>query len=339
MKNNLKKFTSKLSNKKYYTAFSIVCLIFLIFLVYSLNHKPEVEALNQKIFQSLDLNLPLRPKVTAVPLRKSDSRDPNILARQYGLLDVESGTLVFSEEADKSVPIASVTKIMTAILTVEHYDLNRVIEVSQKASQQIGSTIGLKSGEKITVGALLNGLLINSGNDTAYTLAENYLTSEEPNLTPEQRVEKFILTMNTRAKELGLDTTQYFDPAGLSDDGRSTVRDQGRLIAYALNNAEITKIIHKAGDEIKSVDGKIVHKLDNSNRLVKEEMLYPGIIGGKTGFTPTAGHNLITAARRDGHTLIAIIINTHQNTNTASAIEAKKLLDWGYTNLVWEQIF
>ena len=119
----------------------------------------------------------------------------------------------------------------------------------------------------------------------------------------------------------------------------STARDQGLLVAYALGNDSFKKIITMPDAVLYSTDMKISHVIDNSNRLVKAEMYYQGIIGGKTGFTPTAGHNLVTAAQRDGHTLVVVIFNTYDRVNkAASAIEARKLLDWGFDNFSWLQL-
>jgi len=229
---------------------------------------------------------------------------------------------------------------MTALIISQEHDMAEIVEIHPKTTQVIGSTIMLKENEKISVENLLNGLLINSGNDAAYALAYYNITkSSQPTIDYSKAIDQFVDKMNKKAIEFGMKNTNYHDPAGLNDDARSSVRDQGILFARFLRSQILSNIINKASSDISSVDGKIIHKLDNSNRLVKDEMFYDGIIGGKTGFTPTAGHNLITAAKRNDHTLIAVIINTYSNSKSASAIEARNLLDWGFTNLVWQKYF
>src|SRR3990167_11472822 len=276
------------------------------------------------------LNFELKkPNLNEIPTVKNQDIHPNVSARYWALYDVGSSTLINGNNYDVKVPIASITKIITSIVVLDNSKIDEVVTVPTLATQVNGSRIELRSNERITVGSLLQGLLINSGNDAAYTLGYFIADKLKPSTIPEEKIGIFVELMNKKASELGLTSTIYFDPAGLDDNGKSTARDQGILISYALRNTIFTSIINKSGSVIKSIDGTIEHKLENSNRLVKEEMYYSGIIGGKTGFTPTSGHNLVTAASRNDHTLVAIIISTYSNLNTASAAEAKKLLDWG----------
>lgn len=262
-------------------------------------------------------------QISKIPKLKTDAKLPIINSRQYTLMDAESGYLIASQEPDKQVAIASMTKIMTAILTLENYKLTDVVEISSIAASTNGSDVQFRTKEKVSVGDLLDALLISSANDAAIALAEQ-----------SGSVEIFVEKMNKKAEELGLTNTRFKDPAGLDDNGYSTAKDIAVLTSYVIRKPEFRKIIKQPEKEIVSVSG-IKHQLDNSNRLVKDEMFLAGVIGGKTGFTPVAGHNLTVAAERDGHTLIAVIINTYNNSNTASAEEAKKLLEWGFENLTY----
>lgn len=264
------------------------------------------------------------PELAPLPARREKYVEPNISARNIAVIDVDTGYFLYEKESDKSIPVASLTKVMTAMIVLENLQLNKVVEIPNEANQTIGSLILFKKGEKMTIENLLYALLISSGNDAALALAMQFGT-----------VDNFVKIMNEKAKKLGMKNTSFKDPAGLNDEGVSSTRDMATLMAYALRNQTFKKIINTSQLDITSSDGTIVHKLENSNRLVKEEMYYPGIIGGKTGFTPIAGHNLVAAASRDNHTIVTVIINTYSQTNDASAIETNKALDWAFSNHVW----
>jgi D-alanyl-D-alanine carboxypeptidase len=283
--------------------------------------QPNVKIKGQQTTKDLDSLPVLKP----LPRKSADYREPAIAARNVVVIDVDSGRILYEKEGYKSVSIASLTKIMTAIIILEENDPSSVVEITKEAALANGSIILLRPGEKITVENLLKGLLIQSGNDAAFALAANNSGS----------IESFTEKMNQKAKTLGISSAIFKDPAGLDDAGTASARDVAILMAYALNHEKFKEIIKISETTIYSIDGQLSHKLENSNRLVKEEMFFPGIIGGKTGFTPLAGHNMVAAATRDGHTLIAVIINTHSPTKEASAIEARKALDWAFTNHVW----
>jgi len=264
----------------------------------------------------------LKNKLVLPPVTVPGTPKPIINAKNYVLVDQKSAEIIVAKDEHISVPIASITKLMTAILTMENGKLDAITTVSKNAIYTNGSTIGLAINEKISINDLLNALLINSANDSAIVLAE-YISGSE---------EKFVELMNSKANDLRMSNTHFLDPAGLNDEGRSSANDIAILLSYALRFDNIKSIIKTPEKDIVSISG-LTHHLVNSNRLVKEEMFFSGIIGGKTGFTPTAGHNLVSAAERDGHILIAVIINTYSSSITASAEECKSLLEWGFNNL------
>jgi len=264
----------------------------------------------------------LKNKLVLPPVTVPGTPKPIINAKNYVLVDQKSAEIIVAKDEHISVPIASITKLMTAILTMENGKLDAITTVSKNAIYTNGSTIGLAIDEKISINDLLNALLINSANDSAIVLAE-YISGSE---------EKFVELMNSKANDLRMSNTRFLDPAGLNDEGRSSANDIAILLSYALRFDNIKSIIKTPEKDIVSISG-LTHHLVNSNRLVKEEMFFSGIIGGKTGFTPTAGHNLVSAAERDGHILIAVIINTYSSSITASAEECKSLLEWGFNNL------
>ncbi len=264
-----------------------------------------------------------------MPLPKVKNNAPKITAngKYFLLADADTGKVLAKSGLNTVVPIASTTKIMTAVIALENYNLHDVATVSSKATSQVPSIAYLKTGEKITIENLLNCMLISSGNDAAYAIAEHM--SEETG-----GIDLFVSKMNEKAKELGMKDTYYDDPAGLSSESKSTVYDLFLITKYALKNPVFQQIVKKSAFTAKNVDGTIFHSLKQSNRLITE--YYPGAIGVKTGFTDNAGHCLVGAATREGHTLISIVLNTYANTPTASAEESRRLLDWGFNNITWQ---
>ena len=258
-------------------------------------------------------------KVSPLPKRNDDISDPNILAGSVVLMDGNERTILYSKNPQESVPIASVTKVMTALVSMDLYGLSDIVEAGDSAVSVAGSKIFLKKGEKMKVEDLLYGLPLNSGNDAAYALANGKLSQAD-----------FVTKMNEKAKELGMKETEYKDPAGLDDTGRSSARDIAFLFTYALKNETFKKIVSTPDAVIQSIDKSETHELKNSNRLTTGEISLEGIIGGKTGFTPDAGHGLVSAAVRNAETLISVVLKTNSNAASASAEESKKLLDWGF---------
>ncbi|KKQ18241.1 MAG: Serine-type D-Ala-D-Ala carboxypeptidase [Berkelbacteria bacterium GW2011_GWA1_36_9] len=262
------------------------------------------------------------------PQKRPDSKDPNINSKAAILIDVESFKTLYQENSDLKVPIASTTKIMTALVVLEDYPdkMNDIVSLTGEMVNVEGSDAQLRSSEKISVENLLKGALIVSGNDAAYSLA-SYLGGKD----------QFVNKMNEKAKYLGLNDTSYKDPAGLNDEGYSSANNLAILGAYALRNNTFADIVKTPEVTVVSSDGAVVHDFKSSNRMLRteEQYYYPFAIGIKTGFTLEAGHCLVSAAEKDGHRLVAVVLNTNENTVTASAKESRKLLDWGFNNWVW----
>lgn len=251
-----------------------------------------------------------------------------INTRNYILVDGKTGTEIIGKNSESPVPIASLTKIMTAIVALENYQLDDIVTVPYEATTQTPTVVYLRTGEQISVSELLHCLLIRSGNDAAHTIA-SYMDKETGS-----RPEEFVNKMNQKAQELGLSNTHFFDPAGLSDEGYSTAREMALLTRYALLNPIFKKIVKIDKYVATNTSNTIFHELENSNRLITTYQ-YPGAIGIKTGFTYAASHCLIGAAERNGHQLIAVILGTYVHSPTASADEARDLLDWGFSNISW----
>jgi len=252
-----------------------------------------------------------------------------INVRQYALVDNDTGEILLSKDPDQKIPIASITKIMTAIVALENYRSSDVVTVPAAATEQIPTVVNLRAEEQITVSELLHCLLIKSGNDAAYGLAAFMDKSGNADIKP------FVEKMNQKAFELQLTNTRFEDPAGLNDAGYSTAADLAIITRYALRNPTFRQIIKTPVYVAKNTTGTIFHQLENSNRLITT-FQYPGAIGVKTGFTYSASHSLVAAAERDNHSLIAVVLSTYVDSKTASAEEARKLLDWGWQNVIWQ---
>ena len=304
--------------------FIVLLLIVIIFIRYKIinaNNNP----INSQVLGISDDKSKIDQIKVDLPPEKINNSKPNILAQNYILLDVDSFYPLVEKKSHDVVPIASTTKIISAIVILENYNLSDVITVSKEASLQIGSEVLLKNGEKITVENLLKGLLINSGNDAAYAIAENF---------PNGGLIGFIDAMNNKAKYLGMNDSKFLDPAGLDDDGKSSAYDLAIASAYALKIDKFAQIVKITEATVTSTDGKISHQLKNSNRLIQPDNLLfvPESIGLKTGFTPIAGHCLVSAIDVNGRELVGVVLNTYENSAEASAKENRKLLEWGMQN-------
>lgn len=269
------------------------------------------------------------PDIAARPMVNLLTKDPNIYASNYLLVDSDSSVILAKRGPYDQVPIASTTKIMTAVIVLENYQLNDIVTISSTAASQIGADANFRTGEKITVYELLKTLLIKSANGAAYAFAEHM------NGPGQEGVDLFVRKMNEKALSLGMVNTDYHDPAGLDTTGYSSAYDLYIITKYALKLPVFGSIVATKTDTARDITGTIWHQLDNSNRLVKE-WDYPGVLGVKTGYMPEAGHCLVAAAERDGHTLISVVLKTNADTPTASAEESRKLLDWGFANTKWE---
>lgn len=264
---------------------------------------------------------------------------PKIYSKEYVLYNAESGKVLTKSPTMSPLPIASTTKLMTAYLTERVLPLDTVVTVTTESVKQpeASSLMGLHDQEQTSVRNLLYGALLVSGNDAAYLLGETVGRTllHNPQATSDVALTRFVTEMNAEAKRLGMDETKYMDPVGINDEGRSTALDLAKLMSKVEENASLQSIMTTATITIFDQSGSYRYDLRNSNRLVADYN-YEGVLSGKTGFTFEAGHCMVTSARRNGITLIAAILHTTQDTNEASAVEARKLLDAGFNSIQWE---
>ncbi|WP_299088250.1 D-alanyl-D-alanine carboxypeptidase family protein [uncultured Metabacillus sp.] len=215
------------------------------------------------------------------------------------LIDQESGRILYEKEANTKMRIASITKIMTAILAIESGKLDEMVKVSERALQAEGSSIYLQKGEKIKLEDLVYGLMLRSGNDAAVAIAEHVGGS----------LEGFVVMMNQKAEEIGMTNTEFANPHGLDDHENhySTAYDMAILTKYAMENETYRKIsgteTHRAPNPNEKWD-RVWH---NKNKLVTG--LYKYSTGGKTGYTVRAKRTLVSTASKNGLNTIVVTLN------------------------------
>ncbi|WP_102274701.1 D-alanyl-D-alanine carboxypeptidase family protein [Cytobacillus massiliigabonensis] len=223
----------------------------------------------------------------------------SVSAHSAILMEQSSGRVLYDKNANKPMRIASITKIMTAILAIESGKMDEWVKVSEKAVHTEGSSIYLFPGEKIKLEDLVYGLMLRSGNDAAVAIAEHVGGS----------LDGFVYLMNQKAEEIGMNNTHFANPHGLDDHENhlSTAYDMAVLTRYAMNNEVYEKIsgtkVHKAPHPTEKWD----RKWKNKNRLLTE--LYRYTTGGKTGYTKRAKRTLVTTAEKDELKLIAVTLN------------------------------
>lgn len=229
----------------------------------------------------------------------------SVSARNAVLIEQNSGRILFQKNADEVRRIASITKIMTAILAIESGKLNEMVTVSDRAIRAEGSSIYLKAGEKIKLEDLVYGLMLRSGNDAAVAISEHVGGS----------LEGFVFLMNQKAEEIGMSRTHFANPHGLDDskDHYSTAYDMAVLTRYAMMDPTYRKIsgtkIHRAPNPNEKWD----RVWRNKNRLLTEKYKYS--TGGKTGYTKLAKRTLVSTAAKGDMNLIAVTLNANDDWN------------------------
>ena len=233
---------------------------------------------------------------------------PAVSAGRGVLMDADTGELLWSRHPDDPGLLASTTKIMTAFLVCQAGDLDRPVAIPAEAVGVEGTSLYLKAGETLTREELLLGTLLQSGNDAALALALDAAGSEAA----------FVARMNETARAIGLQNTHYANPHGLDAEGNyGSARDLALLTVQALKNPDFRRI---AATRAAVVSGGRV--LTNHNKLLWR---VEGCIGVKTGYTKAAGRLLVSAAERDGRTLICVTVNDPDDWRDHAA-----LLDWGF---------
>jgi serine-type D-Ala-D-Ala carboxypeptidase (penicillin-binding protein 5/6) len=260
------------------------------------------------------------PSRFAVKLTGADVVRPRFSHRpRAGLLfDVRSGRVLWHLDPTRRLPIASLTKMMTALVVAERRDPHERVRISARARHTQGSAVGvLPKRRKVQLEALLNGLLLVSGNDAAVALAEHTGGS----------VRGFVRIMNERARQLGLSCTHFTSPHGLQDAGnRSCAADLATLARMDLHLRRIRRIVRRdRAILIFPIRGGRLF-LYNNNPLMRSG--YPGVTGLKTGYTDRAGHSIVATARRGNVELGVVLLHAY-----STGEQARRLLDRGFRAL------
>lgn len=288
-------------------------------------------------FGQVDLNgpplTPLTVRPTSHPLPQAvltpKGEPSQFSASEALLMDADTGNILYEKNGEVPVPMASTTKIMTALIAIQSGKLDQMITIGQDAQDEVtqngGSSALLVVGDKIKLQDLLYGLLLPSGDDAAVAIADGVAGS----------VPNFVHIMNVEAQQLHLYSTRYENPDGLQPTDNqgnpifglhyTTAYDLARLTRYVMRLPLFDQIVQTKTYNLLASDTHHTYSWVSTNELLG---VYQGILGVKTGTTPQAGECLVFAAKRDDHTLIGVVL--HATTDTSRFTDAQTLLNWGF---------
>jgi len=259
-------------------------------------------------------------EVHQAPTLKRGAAQFSLSAAAAIIVDKDTGKVLFDKQADRRQAFASITKLMTALITRRELALNDIVEVPRGALGITGSKSGLDVGESFTVYDLLYSLLLESGNDTAHTLA----------VAVSGDLDSFVREMNRSAVIVGLENTHFTNPYGFDSEYHySTPRDLAQLVKIILGDPILTDIIAQSQKTITSLNFQQAYNLKNTNLLLGDADVH--ITGGKTGTTSAAGESLAVAAVDEaGHEIIAVILGSMNRFS-----EMKGLIQWTWSAYLW----
>lgn len=256
-----------------------------------------------------------------LPLPVSDSTPPpDITAASYIVFEPDSGTILAQKNSSAHLPMASTTKLMTALVALDTYTLDQVLTVNT-ADSAVGNTMKLIRGDSLTVRSLLYGLLVSSGNDAALALAENYPAGYQA----------FVAAMNAKAAALNLKNTHYQNVSGLdSSDHYTSVHDLALIAKHTLANDVLVEIVSTRDITVTNTTATNSYRLTTTNELLGR---LPGVMGVKTGWTEKAGECLVTFTDRGGRRLIVVVLGSSDRFG-----ESARLINWAYDHHTWTEI-
>ncbi len=255
-----------------------------------------------------------------LPIFNSDIPAPNINAKSALVYDLRSGRSLYENNATLRLPIASLTKIMTAVIVLENYNLQDTVTVARSAVKVDDEKQELYEGERISVENLLKMMLIESSNDAAYALAQYGAIKNMD----------FLQEMNKKAALLKMHDSNFLDPAGLDDNAYSTAEDLSRLTKFALTYPLIWQTLSQKDLVVQSIDEKIKHITKNTNLLLG---VIPNIIGGKTGYTDSALGCLILVMEIPGEndSMVSVVLGSNDRFG-----DSAKLINWIKSAYRWQ---
>lgn len=288
----------------------------------------EAEEINQGFIKENDTEKEIKQQNITEQGDADDKVTINLHARSAALIDGKSGRVLYEKNGDKIVPMASTTKIMTCIITLENSNLDDIVTISSYASKMPDVQLNVKQGEQYKLKDLLYSLMLESHNDVAVAIAEHVGGS----------VEGFAAMMNAKARELGCVNTNFVTPNGLdADQHYTTAVELAKIASYAIKNKEFIEITNTPTWQFKDVTEKRSFTVTNKNRFLT---MYEGAIGVKTGFTSKAGHCFVGAVVKDGRTFITSVLGSGWPPNrNFKWNDTKKLMDYGVENYNYKTIF
>lgn len=265
-------------------------------------------------------NINQENSLQSLPYKIDGAADFKTEAKAAIAFDAETDAVLYSENSAEQMPIASLTKIMTALVILDNIDFSDAVTISGNAFNTDGRKDGIVLNEKINAKDLFKLMLVSSNNAAAVALAEH----------TNGNVDNFVELMNEKADLLGLKNTGFSNPVGFdSDENYSTAYDMAQLIDYALDKPLIWEILRMQSLSITSLDGKIKHQVKNTNLLLGR---MENITGGKTGLTEEAGQclALVIGDPIDNHQIISVVLNTEDR-----FLETEKLVRWVFGSYRW----
>lgn len=257
-----------------------------------------------------------------LPISEEVPEAPTLTAESWMLYDADAGVELASHDADVERPMASVTKIMTALVVRDHTELDETLRITESAAATGEAEIGLAAGEIWSVEDLLIAVMVRSGNDAAVALAE-YVGGS---------VEGFADMMNAKAAELGLEHSHFVNPHGLDADGHyTTASDLVVMAAELLEDPVLAQMARTRFARFWPDPAGVDRKARSTNKLLG---VFPGVIGLKTGFTNKAGKVLVSAFEHDGRRLIGVVMKSEDH-----FVDSRELLDWGAHTITLQDVF
>jgi D-alanyl-D-alanine carboxypeptidase (penicillin-binding protein 5/6) len=271
-------------------AIFLLCLFSSIFTLYGGGNSPNDS------YVCATINASNQEEIEALAVSPGQISQPVITASSACLFDPEMNDFLYEKDADRPLPMASTTKIMTSIVVMDNTSTQDSVIVSDNAAAVGESSAWLEKGETLTVEQLLYALLVQSGNDAAMALAEHVAGTED----------SFVEMMNETARDLNLENTHFANPHGLDQEGHySSARDLALVTSHAMQNHLFREIVKSSGYQIPWAGHPYPRVLENHNKLLK---MYPSATGVKTGYTLNAGKCLVASALKDGCELISVVL-------------------------------
>ena len=308
--------------KKFFQAaqkkfFFIFLLVLLVFLPGESFYEKLRRQTDQPLIKSTAVNL---PPAMAYPVNQTNKPAPFLTAKSVVVIDVPSKVVILSKESDFRLAPASTTKMMTALVSLEIYQLDDILIVP-RMPKEIGRQMDLLPGEQITVENLLYGVLVQSANDAALTLAANYDGNEK----------EFINLMNQKAVELSLKNTHFVNVTGFDNlNHYSTSYDLAHLTSAVLQNPVLSQMVNTRKKVVTDISEIDQHQLETTNELMGEVL---GLQGVKTGWTELAGECLVSYIKRDGQEIIIVLLGSEDRFS-----ETKNLINWVFNNHQWQDV-